>query len=120
MTVSAHVLAAALTAVSANGSRISETSMRAALEAALAVLSTPQGDASLDLQPGEQYLVHNTHENEVNLFRSREALNEEMEHLVDAYDIGSNYRSIDEYCEVFIVRRQVTVESEKTVKVTLS
>lgn len=120
MTVSAHVLAAALTAVSANGSRISETSMRAALEAALAVLNTPQGDASLDLQPGEQYLVHNTHENEVNLFRSREALNEEMEHLVDAYDIGSNYRGIDEYCEVFIVRRQVTVESEKTVKVTLS
>lgn len=120
MTIPAHVLAAALTAAYSSGSYVNEVSLRAALEAALEALNTPQGDTSLDLQPGEQYLVHNTHENEVEMFRSREALNEEMERLVDAYDIGNNYRSIDEYCEVFIVRRQVTVESEKTVKVTLS
>ena len=120
MTVPAHVLSAALTAAYSSGFYVNEVSVRAALEAALAVLNTPQGDASLDLRPGEQYLVHNTHEDEVNMFSTRELLDNKLDAMVDSYDIGNNYRLLDDYCEVFIVRRQVSVESETTVKVTLS
>lgn len=125
MTVSAHVLAAALTAVSANGSRISETSMRAALEAALAVLKTPQGDTSLDLQPGEKVLIIQGRVDDgaacaVDEFNT---LEDAHRHVVDIARDGkqtgwNNEDFTDDDFELVIVRHMSNVSIETEPKVT--
>lgn len=118
MTVSAHVLAAALTAVSANGSRISETSMTAALEAAIAVLNaTPADTLEHDLQAGEQYLLHNHEENETDIFDTREDLDRELQRLVDHYGLNDTYRTLCDYVNLYIIRACIPVDSKKTVTV---
>lgn len=88
-----------------------------------AALQTLLGEAntSLDLQPGEIYLVQDEDHTELVEFSSRDNLDAWLEDTIAEDDSRRTFaRNPDEYLSVYIARRQLKVEAEQTLKVTIS
>lgn len=90
-----------------------------------AALQTLLGEAntSTDLLPGEIYVVHDRDNGEVLEVTSRAELDEWLEETIREDYSGRDYaynREVDDYLTVYVVRRQLRVAAEQTLKVTIS
>ena len=90
------------------------------LNAALQTL-LGESNTSPDLQPGEIYVVHDEPNAEVSEFPDRDQLNEWLRDTIEEDISNCTYvRGPNEYLTVYIARRQLKVEAEQTLKVTIS
>lgn len=111
------VIAAALSGERAF-SNVTHSRIEEALQSLLPGNTSP---GSVDLQPGEEYLVIDTdgdYDNET--CRSQASLEYYIEDRQNLMDDDRNPRDFDDRYTVYIIRKEVKVQTERTTKVTIS
>lgn len=116
MTLSLATLSTIVAVLSAQGVVVTHSQV----DAALATLAGRVVDTSVDLQPGEFFVMNNHEDGEIEEYKSREALDEQLQRIVDRHEIGASYRCIKDYVTIWVARREVNADSQKTVTITLS
>lgn len=112
------VIAAAL-----SGERAFANATHSRIEEALqSLLPGNTSTGSIDLQPGEEYLVWSEEDQDLNTYSKFETLKAHIEEETESYNEGRSYddRDAADMFKIYIIRRTLSLETERTTKVTFS
>lgn len=111
------VIAAALSGERAF-SNVTHSRIEEALQSLLPGNTSP---GSVDLQPGEEYLVWSEEDQDLNTYSKFETLKAHIEGATECYNEGRAYdRDAGDMFRAYIIRRTLSLDTERTTKVTIS
>lgn len=114
MQLSPSTLSVIVAALSSDGLTPTHDQVREALSS---LTNQPVEPSSVDLQPGEFYLVYDIDERELEVYDTRTALEKTLTYFGEkAVESGYN-RELDDMVDVHIARRRINLTSTTTVQI---